>query len=233
MMFKGHTLRLTCLGLFAVLLTCGATHLYAQSESKSAYRVLILDSLPLSRVQDAKKWLDGLQLPAPIYVSGENGLFRISYGDFTSKSQAETARGDLLNKEGIRSVGVITEKKAAAPARAAASSDKEVLTIYVRDFKDRAQAEALKTKLEPDFNSVMIRQVGNFYEVLVGQYDVREAEIAVGQLRKSGYTTATVRPLPPATQPAAQGVIVEPVKPDPGTGIEEKMLPITQTDAWK
>lgn len=231
MMFKGLTLRLTCLGLFAALCVSGHQRAQAQAGPDTSYRVLILDNLAPSRAQMAKKWLDGLHLPAPVYVTEENGQARVTYGDFASQSAADAARSAILNAEGVRSIGVVTTTPfRATPAPAA--TDGEVLTIFVREFKDRAQAEALKTKLQPRYGSVMIRQVGAFYEVLVGQYDAREAAVALGQLHQEGFSSAKTRPLPPAAPAAPQGLVVAPVEPV-ASGIEDKMLPVTQTEDWK
>jgi tetratricopeptide (TPR) repeat protein len=201
-------------------------------QDASSYRILILDNLAQPRAQEAKRFLEGLKLPAPVRIDEVNGQYRVTYGDFPTKTSAEQGRAALTQAEGVRSLGVVTAGRP-APALPALATGNEVLTIFVRDFKSRAEAEELKRKLETEYGSVMIRQLGVFYEVMVGQYDAREAAVALGQLVKEGYKTAAVRPLPAAQKPSTPGVVVAPVAPEPSTDIDSPALPVTHLPGWQ
>lgn len=230
MTFKGHSLRYTRLGLFAVLLIIGICRVHAQAGPEQTYRILLLEKKSPADLATAKKLLDSIKLSGPIQVDEAAG--RITYGDYATQAEADAAKKALYEKESLIAKGVIAVPKTSATPTPATTPTNEVLTIHVRDFKDRDKAEELKRKLQPAYGSVMIRQVGSFFEVLVGQYSDKEAPIALGQLKGDGFVNAVVETLPAAGAPVPSGIMIAAVVPE-GSAAEERMLPITQSEIWK
>lgn len=231
MMFKGHSLHFTWLVLSVILLASTCRQVQAQTGADRVYRVVILVNQTQANAERAKSWLESLGY-APISLDEQGGLYRIAYGNFATQAAAVRAMGTIQN-EGIKVREIIA---VAPPAPASTpSAEPSVYTVLVREFNTLPEAEDLRTKLQASYSPVIIRQMGRFYQVLVGNYSINEATVTLGQLRQQNYITAKVIALPALTKPApaAPGAVAQAPLEPASTPVAALPLAITQSEEWR
>lgn len=222
------------------LLALAAAH--AQDESQPTYRIVILEGLTLQDAQTLRSFLEDYDY-RPTFLDEQNESFRVLYGSFTSRQQAQLAQ-DRLKSEGIESIDIVRLDTAAALAPAEEASG---YSVFLAEFDNAADAEALASRLRQDpagFSPVQVQQDGRFARVYVGSGSQRQAGLLLDQLRQSGYATPGVSRVvsqasaaPAVAQPRPQATPTPAPTPAPAQSADSRLNviapAIVQTELWQ